>query len=85
MQFMVRNDRAVSLVRPRGANITVINQSGTIVYADSDPNRLNGGTIPTGVPSGTALAAAGGEIQFTDYPGIWWFRAAAETTVEVQP
>jgi hypothetical protein len=84
MKLIVPNDYAVPVRRTPGATVTFINQSATDVYCDRDPNRLN--AAPTGTaPDGTKIVAAGGQLQWAQFPGTLWFRAAAATTIEVQP
>lgn len=84
MKLQVPNDYAVPVRRTPGATVTFINQSAVDVYFDRDPNRLNA-CLPAAVPDGTKLVAAGGQLQWANFPGTLWFRAAAQTTIEVQP
>jgi hypothetical protein len=84
MKLQIPTDYAVPVRRAPGATVTFINQSAVDVYFDRDPNRLN--SVKTGdTPDGTKLAANGGQLQWAQFPGTLWFRAAAATTIEVQP
>lgn len=84
MLVLVPTDRANLIRRQQGSTVTLVNQSATDVYVDSDPARLNA-TVAGGTPSGIKLAANGGQVQITDFPGFIYVRAAAETTVDVLP
>lgn len=85
--LLVDNITAVHLTRRRdiGCAVTILNQSSVDVYYDTEPGRLNA-SVSGVIPSGTLLAANGGEKEFTNFPrnGLW-FRAASKTTIEVQP
>lgn len=82
--MVIPADRAIAIRRPKGSTVTLVNQSAVNVFIDSDYNRLNA-SLAGAIPSGTLLAAAGGQVQITDYPGVYYARAAVETTLEVQP
>jgi hypothetical protein len=82
--LIVSSDIAVKVWRPKGSNVTLINQSGVDVFFDREPSRLNA-TAPGTVPNGSKLAANGGEKEFDNWPGAMWFRAISNTTIEVQP
>jgi len=84
MKLVVPTGYPVPIRRPRGSTVTILNQSATDVYIDTDPNRL-AATVAGAVPSGTKIDATTGVIQLIDFPGEYWIRAAAETTVEVTP
>lgn len=84
MKIIVPADIAAPIRRAKGSTVTFVNQSATDVYFDSDYQRLNA-SVAGSTPDGTKLAANGGQIQATDYPGLLWFRAATQTTIEVQP
>lgn len=83
---IVSTDRAVAIRRAPNTTVTLINNSATDVYIDTDPSRLNA-SLPGAVPSGTKLAAAGGQIQIAAFftSGVIYARAAAQVTIEVQP
>lgn len=81
--FQVDSISAVPLRRRKGSQVTLVNQSATDVFMDTEPNRLNT-TNPGVAPSGTKIANSGGQVQFQPYPGEMWFRAATPTTLEVQ-
>lgn len=81
---MVSSDVAIKVWRPKGASVTLINQSTVDVYFDREPGRLNA-SAPGSTPSGTKLAANGGEKEFRDWPGSMYFRSISNTTIEVQP
>lgn len=83
MQFIVGATQATPLRRRQGSNVTLVNQGAVDVYCDENPNRLNS-TVTGAVPSGTEIAAGGGQLQYSSYPGVLWFRAAQVTTIEVQ-
>jgi hypothetical protein len=70
--------------RAAGSNVTFINNSATPVIFDTDVSRL-AVTRPGVTPNGTPIAAAGGQVQFSGYPGIIWVRAIIDTTLDVQP
>lgn len=80
----ISSDTAVRVRRNNGSSVTFINQSAVDVYFDVEPARLNS-SAPGAIPSGTKLAANGGEKEFENFPGSMWFRATANTTIEVQP
>lgn len=84
MKQVVPSDIAAPVRRTKGSTVTFVNQSATDVYVDSDYQRLNA-TVQGAAPDGTKLAANGGQLQVTDYPGLLWVRAATQTTIEVQP
>lgn len=84
MQLIVPTDRVQKLVRPLNSTVTLVNQSATDVYFDSDLQRL-AASLPGAVPSGTKIAANGGQLQIALFPGILYLRAAASTFIEVQP
>jgi hypothetical protein len=80
----VPTESAIRVCRTPGSDVVFVNQSTIDVYFDMEPGRLN--STPVGsTPSGTKLAANGGEKQFQNFPsGGVWFRAAAYTSIEVQ-
>jgi hypothetical protein len=80
----VSSGNAVVVRRAPGSTVTFINQSAVDVYFDADPNRLNK-SVDGSIPDGSLLPANGGNIQFSNFPGAYWFRAAAATTIEAQP
>jgi hypothetical protein len=83
-KFNVDDKNAVALRRKAGITITLVNQSATDVYFDRYPERLNASA--TGVaPAGMKLAASGGQLQYPNFPGVLWFRAAAKTSIEAVP
>lgn len=84
MQFQVLASNARPVRRRVGSTITFVNQSATDVYFDRQEERLNK-TKAGSVPDGTLLAKTGGQIQYADFPGVLWFRAATDTTIEVTP
>lgn len=82
--FNVDDEKAVALRRAAGITITMVNQSATDVYFSAQREELV--TTPTGaVPNGLKLAAAGGQLQYPNFPGVLWFRAAAKTSIKVVP
>jgi hypothetical protein len=83
---IVNADTAVAIRRAPGTTVTLINNSATDVYIDTNPNRLNA-TLQGVVPSGTKLAATGGQIQIASFfnSGVVYARAVSQTTIEVQP
>lgn len=84
MRLIVPSDTAIPVRREVGKTVTFINQSATDVYLDSDYQRLNA-SVEGVAPDGTKLVAAGGQIQITNYPGVYYMRAATRTVIEVQP
>ena len=83
-QFNVDNVSAVAYRTKAGVTITLVNQSATDVYLDRVPDRLNTSAIGA-VPAGIKLANGGGQLQWPNFPGTLWFRAAAKTSIEVVP
>lgn len=82
--FNVDDQTAVALRRREGITITLVNQSATDVYFSRERDELI--TTPTGtVPKGLKLAAAGGQLQYPNFPGVLWFRAAAKTSIKAVP
>ena len=82
--FNVDDENAVALRRKIGETVTLVNQSATDVYLARDPARLNVSVVGA-VPDGLKLAAAGGQLQYPNFPGALWFRAAAKTSIKVVP
>jgi hypothetical protein len=82
---LVPSDIAERIIRPEGSDVTVINQSTIDVYMDAEAGRLNA-SAPGSTPNGTRIAANGGEHRIRHWPckGMW-VRAAATTTIEVEP
>jgi hypothetical protein len=83
-QFNVDDISAVAYRTKAGVTITLVNQSATDVYLDRVPDRLNRSAIGA-VPSGIKLANGGGQLQWPNFPGTLWFRAATKTSIEVVP
>ena len=83
-KFQVDDDKAVALRRRAGITVTLVNQSATDVYLNRDPDRLNT-TVTGAVPPGMQLAKNGGQLQYPNFPGVLWFRAASKTSIEVVP
>lgn len=75
---------AVPLRRKAGTEVTLANQSAVDVYFDRNPMRLNKTAVGV-APEGTRIPNTTGFIQLTEFPGLLWFRAAADTVLEVQP
>lgn len=84
MLVIVSTDRANLIRRPAGSTVTFVNQSAVDVYVDSDPARLNA-SVAGGTPSGIKIAATGGQVQISDFPGFIYARAATATTIDVLP
>ena len=82
--FNVDDEQAVALRRKAGITITLVNQGATDVYVSREPDRLNT-SITGGVPAGMKIANGGGQLQWPNFPGTLWMRAAAKTTIEVIP
>ncbi len=82
--FNVDDKNAVALRRKAGSTITLVNQSATDVYFARDPERLNASATGA-VPAGMKLAKTGGQLQYPNFPGVLWFRAAAQTSIEAVP
>lgn len=82
--FNVDDDTAVALRRAPGITITMVNQSATDVYFSREPDKLNR-SKKGAVPAGMKLAATTGQLQYPNFPGVVWLRAAAQTTIEVVP
>ena len=76
--------KAVAVRREAGITITFVNQSATDVYFDRQEERLDR-TLAGSVPDGTLLAKNGGQLQWPNFPGVLWFRAASDTSIEVTP
>jgi hypothetical protein len=83
-KFNVSAVKAAAVRRPAGITITFVNQSATDVYFDREEGRLLK-TVAGAVPDGTLLAKNGGQLQWPNFPGVLWFRAATTTTIEVTP
>lgn len=84
-KFSVPSAKAVAVRRQPGITITFVNQSATVdVYFDRQEERLNR-TLDGAVPDGTLLAKNGGQLQWPNFPGLLWFRAQSDTTIEVTP
>jgi hypothetical protein len=83
-RLLIPADRAIPVRRAVGSTVTFVNQKTVDVYLDSDYNRLNA-ALPGTAPDGTKLAASGGQVQITNYPGVFFLRSATDTEVEVQP
>jgi len=84
MKLPVPNDNVAVVRRSPGTTVTFINQSAVDVYFDEDPNRLNN-CLSGAVPNGTKLVNGGGQLQWANFKGTLYFRAATPTTIEVQP
>ncbi len=80
----VDDTNAVALRRKAGITITLVNQSATDVYLDRAPDRLNA-SVKGAVPAGIKLAKTGGQLQWPNFPGVLWFRAATKTSIDVVP
>jgi hypothetical protein len=80
----IDDQNAVALRRKAGITITLVNQSATDVYLDRAPDRLNA-SVTGAVPAGIKLAKTGGQLQWPNFPGVLWFRAATKTSIEVVP
>ena len=76
--------RATAIRRQKGITLTLVNQGGTDVYIDYNPNRLNATDVGV-TPRGTKIAASGGQLQITAFGGTIWTRATADVEIEVQP
>lgn len=83
-KFNVDDENAVALRRKAGITVTFVNQSATDVYVDRSADRLNA-TLTGAVPDGMKIANGGGQLQWPNFPGTLWFRAAAKTSIEVVP
>jgi len=82
--FVVDDEKPVALRRPAGITIQMVNQNAVDVYFSAEREELV--TTPTGaVPNGLQLAKAGGQLQYPNFPGVLWFRAAAKTSIQVVP
>jgi hypothetical protein len=82
--MIVDDTNAVALRRQPGITVTLVNQSAVDVYFDRVPDTLNK-TVTGAVPDGLKLAANGGQLQWPNFPGTLWFRAASKTEVKVTP
>lgn len=83
-KFSVPASKAVAVRRQPGITITFVNQSATDVYFDRQEERLDR-TLAGAVPDGTLLAKSGGQLQWPNFPGVLWFRAQTDTSIEVTP
>lgn len=83
-KFNVDDENAVALRRKIGITVTFVNQGATDVYVDRFPERLNA-TLKGAVPQGMKIANGGGQLQWPNFPGVLWFRAASKTSIEVVP
>ena len=84
MQVLVDDARAVAIRRSKEQTVNFINESAVDVYYDTDAMRLNASALGA-VPSGTKIAASGGTVGWSSFPGVVWVRAATKTTLEVTP
>jgi hypothetical protein len=87
MLFVVPTDRARALpIKRGGVTITINNYSAVDVYYDSDPSRLNA-SVAGAVPNGSKIAANTGTLQIVSPAdnSLIWFRAATQTTIDIQP
>lgn len=82
--FNVDDENAVAFRRRAGGTVTFVNQLAVDVYMDRDPQGLNASAVGA-VPSGMKIAAAGGQLQYPNFPGVLWFRAASKTKIAVVP
>lgn len=80
----VTSDIPRAIRRQPGATVTFVNQTATDVYFDNDWGRIAQG-LQGSVPTGTKIAANGGQVQWSAYPGVMYVRSATPTTLEVQP
>jgi hypothetical protein len=83
-QQIISADHAVAIRRKPGSNTLFVNQSAVDVYIDDEGKRLNA-TVQGVVPSGTKVAANGGQVNWSSYSGVIYARAVTATTIEVQP
>ena len=83
-EFSVAAAKSKALRRQAGITITFVNQSATDVYFDRQEERLDR-TLSGTVPAGTLLAKNGGQLQWPNFPGVLWFRAQTDTSIEVTP
>lgn len=81
-KFNVDDEQAVALRRKKGSTVTITNPNATDVYVNRSPERLNR-TLKGAVPQGMPIAHGGGQLQWPNFPGSLWFRAATKTSVEV--
>lgn len=83
-KFRVSDVQAVAIRRAAGITVTFVNQSTVDVYLDKSQERLNR-TLVGAVPQGTLLAKNGGQLQWPNFPGVLWSRAATATQIEILP
>lgn len=85
MKLLIPIDKAIAIRRRAGVTITFINKSANSVYYATEEAQLD--TVPAGVaPSGGTPLAAGDQLQWPNFPGTVWFRAAvAGTLLDVLP
>ncbi len=83
---------ANAIRRPKGCQLTLVNNSSQLVYVDTNVNRINSWPLVAGVltPNGSIpllAVAAGipGILQIDNFPGEIWTRATVQTTIEVLP
>lgn len=86
--FVVQAAQPLAIRRPKGSTVTFINQNasgGTDIFLSSDRSQL-AVTVSGGTPAGTRLPAGGTVLQWPNFPGVVWVRAAADTAgLEVIP
>lgn len=84
----VFKDFPVPIRRPKGSNITFVNQNaggGTDIFLSTDRAQLSS-SAPGTTPAGLKIAAGGISLQWPNYPGTIWARAIADTPgLEVLP
>jgi hypothetical protein len=83
---------ATVIRRPKGQQVTVVNNTAQVVYVDTNVNRLNSWPLVAGVltPNGgtpipAVAALVPGVLQIDNFPGELWARATAQTIIEVLP
>lgn len=75
---------ATPLRRPRGSQVTLVNQSAVDVFFDQNKDRINAPLAVAPLP-GIKLVATNGSIQIDNFPGVIWTRAVTATSIEVYP
>lgn len=85
---IVPTAQPVPVRRPKGSTVTFINQNaggGTDIFLSADRGQL-AASAPGVAPAGTKLAAGGTTLQWPNFPGVVWARAAVDTAgLEILP
>lgn len=83
-KVLIPIENAVAIRRPKGSQVTLVNQTAVDVYIDFNRQRLEASAVGA-VPDGTKIAANTGQVQVDSFPGVIYARSAVATSLEVQP